>query len=157
MNEISTHINEKGNVMMVDVSNKVETVREAQAKGEIWLGKELADKLRVSTTTKKGDVFSVAITAGIMAAKKTWELIPLCHQIPLSKVELNYELTEDGVKVFSIVKTQSVTGVEMEALVAVNICLLTIYDMLKSQNKGMEIKNVKLLKKTGGKSGVYYA
>lgn len=157
MNEVSTHINGKGNVMMVDVSHKTETVREAEAKGEIWLGKELATKLKENSVTKKGDVFSVAITAGIMAAKKTWELIPLCHQIPLSKVELDYVITEESVEVLSTVKTQSVTGVEMEALVAVNICLLTIYDMLKSQNKGMEIKNIKLLKKTGGKSGEYHA
>lgn len=155
MTKVSTHINEDGNVMMVDVSDKTQTTREAHAVGELWLGKDLTNKLKENSKTKKGDVFSVAIIAGIMAAKKTSELIPLCHQISLSKVELDYSIGEESVIINSIVKTQAVTGVEMEALVSVNICLLTIYDMLKSQSKAMEIRNVRLLKKTGGKSGDY--
>lgn len=153
--KLSTHINNEGNVMMVDVTNKAATAREAIAVGELWLGKELTQKLKESSKTKKGDVFSVAIVAGIMAAKKTSELIPLCHQIPLAKVELDYSMTEESVIVTSTIKTNAVTGVEMEALVSVNVCLLTIYDMLKSQSKAMEIRNVKLLRKSGGKSGDY--
>lgn len=155
MTKLSTHINQDGNVMMVDVSEKNITDREAIAVGELWLGKDLTAKIKENSKTKKGDVFSVAIVAGIMAAKKTSELIPLCHQIPLTKVELDYVVGEESVTVTSIVKTNAVTGVEMEALVSVNICLLTIYDMLKSQSKAMEIRNVKLLKKSGGKSGDY--
>ncbi|WAW14586.1 cyclic pyranopterin monophosphate synthase MoaC [Peptostreptococcus equinus] len=151
-----THFDKNGNAIMVDVSEKNETVREAIAIGSIKMSKECFLKVKEGGM-KKGDVLGVARVAGIMGAKKTSELIPLCHILNLSKVEIDFSLDEVECKIEAActVKTVGKTGVEMEALTGVNICLLTIYDMCKAIDKGMEILEVKLMKKTGGKSGVW--
>lgn len=151
-----THFDKNGNAIMVDVSEKNETVREAIAVGSIKMSKECFLKVK-DGGMKKGDVLGVARVAGIMGAKKTAELIPLCHILNLSKVEIDFSLDEVECKIEATctVKTVGKTGVEMEALTGVNICLLTIYDMCKAIDKGMEILEVKLMKKTGGKSGVW--
>jgi cyclic pyranopterin phosphate synthase len=154
---ISTHINESGDAHMVDVSEKLPTAREAQAQTRVYLGHELISELKKNSDTPKGNLFSVCILAGIMAAKKTSDLIPLCHPLPLSKVEVKYDITETEILFHSLVKTQWVTGVEMEALMASSIAALTCYDMLKSKNKGIIIGETKLLSKTGGKSGDFHA
>lgn len=151
-----THFDKNGNAIMVDVSHKDETVREAIAIGSIKMSEECFLKVK-SGNMKKGDVLGLARVAGIMGAKKTSELIPLCHILNLSKVEIDFALDEDECKIISTctAKTVGKTGVEMEALTGVNICLLTIYDMCKAIDKGMEILEIKLIKKTGGKSGVW--
>jgi cyclic pyranopterin phosphate synthase len=154
---ISTHINNNGDAHMVDVSEKVSTAREARGQSKVILGKHLIDQIKKNSETPKGNLFSVCIIAGIMAAKKTSDLIPLCHPLPLKKVEVEYEMTETEIIFHSMVKTDWVTGVEMEALMASSIAALTCYDMLKSQNKGIIIGETKLLLKTGGKSGDYHA
>lgn len=151
-----THFDKNGNAIMVDVSHKDETVREAIAIGSIRMSKECFQKVKEGSM-KKGDVLGIARVAGIMGAKKTSELIPLCHILNLSKVEIDFSLDEDECKITAscCAKTVGKTGVEMEALTGVNICLLTIYDMCKAVDKGMEISEIKLMKKTGGKSGVW--
>ena len=154
---ISTHINNNGDVHMVDVSEKISNAREARGQSKVILGKHLIDQIKKNSETPKGNLFSVCIIAGIMAAKKTSDLIPLCHPLPLKKVEVQYEMTETEIIFHSLVKTDWVTGVEMEALMASSIAALTCYDMLKSQNKGIIIGETKLLLKTGGKSGDYHA
>lgn len=153
-----THFDENGNAIMVDVSDKADTVREATACGEICMSRECFEKVK-SGDMKKGDVLGVARVAGIMGAKKTSELIPLCHILKLTKVEIAFELLEEScsVRVLCTAKTVDKTGVEMEALTGANIALLTIYDMCKAVDKGMKLGNIRLLKKTGGKSGVWEA
>ena len=155
MNKL-THIDENNNPVMVDVSDKKWTERIAKAIGKIYMSKECFDIVK-SRKNKKGDVLTIASVAGIMAAKKTGELIPLCHPIMLNKVNLEFEEFVEGDKqgfiAHSEVKTFGVTGVEMEALTAVNIGLLTVYDMCKAVDKRMLITNIHLVSKTGGKSG----
>lgn len=149
-----THLNEDGRGRMVDVSGKNDTKRTASAKGTILLNQETLEKV-LQGTIVKGDVLSVAQIAGIMAAKKTSEIIPLCHNILLHGVDLKFEINEAGVTAFSFIHTEGPTGAEMEALTAVSAALLTIYDMCKAVDKGMIIKEIMLLEKTGGKSGNY--
>ena len=149
-----THINDQGNAIMVDVSNKVETERFAIAKGEVVMKMKTLEAVRKGEL-KKGDVLSVAKVAGIMAAKRTSELIPLCHPIPIFDVQIMLSLDESipGVVITSIVKSNSKTGVEMEALTAVAVAALTVYDMAKAIEKTMQIQNIRLVRKYGGTSG----
>ena len=151
-----THIDDQGRARMVDVSGKAATAREAVATGLVRMtAATLA--LAVSGTGKKGDVRAVAELAGVMAAKRTSDLIPLCHPLALSKVEVGVEPDDGGLRVTARVKTTGPTGVEMEALTAVSVACLTIYDMLKAAEKGMVIEAVRLLEKTGGASGAWRA
>ena len=155
MSQLS-HFDETGNAIMVDVSEKPVTAREATAHGIIMMNAEAFAAVREGTA-KKGDVLGVARIAAIMAAKRTSELIPLCHPLPLSKVAVEFALDEarQAVEAFCTVKTTGVTGVEMEALTGVSTALLTIYDMCKAVDKGMELGEIHLVKKSGGKSGLY--
>ncbi|KJY85159.1 molybdenum cofactor biosynthesis protein MoaC [Vibrio galatheae] len=149
-----THINASGEANMVDVSAKAETVREARAEAFVHMAPETL-ALIVSGSHHKGDVFATARIAGIQAAKKTWDLIPLCHPLLLSKVEVQLEAieAENMVRIESVCKLAGKTGVEMEALTAASVAALTIYDMCKAVQKDMVIGQVRLLEKTGGKSG----
>lgn len=147
-----THIDETGRAHMVDVSSKAVTSREATAEGFVRMDAATL-ALALSGDAKKGDVRATAEIAGIMAAKKTADLIPLCHPLALSKVEVRVAPAEGGLAVNAWVKTSGQTGVEMEALTAVSVACLTIYDMLKAADKGMTIETVRLLTKSGGKSG----
>jgi len=149
-----THLNESGEAHMVDVGGKEVTVREAVAEGLIRMQPETL-RLIIEGGHKKGDVLAVARVAGIMAAKKTAELIPLCHAIPLTAVDIELTADEKRSAVYcrSKVRTQARTGVEMEALAAVEIALLTIYDMCKAVDRGMTLTDIGLVSKTGGKSG----
>ena len=147
-----THIDETGRANMVDVSGKAVTAREALAEGFVRMDAATL-ALALSGDAKKGDVRATAEIAGIMAAKKTSDLIPLCHPLALSKVEVRVEPVEGGLVVTARVRTTGQTGVEMEALTAVSVACLTVYDMLKAADKAMTIENVRLLTKTGGKSG----
>lgn len=151
-----THIDEQGRARMVDVSDKPATAREAIARGFVRMTPETL-ALAVSGSGRKGDVRAVAELAGVMAAKQTSSLIPLCHPLALSRVEVSVEPGEGGLSVTARVKTTGPTGVEMEALTAVSVACLTIYDMLKAAEKGMVIEAVRLLEKTGGKSGDWAA
>ncbi len=151
-----THIDESGRARMVDVSDKAATAREAVAAGFVRMSPQ-ALQLALSGEGKKGDVRAVAEVAGVMAAKKTAELIPMCHPLALSKVEVRVEPAEGGLAVTARVKTTGPTGVEMEALTAVSVACLTLYDMLKAAEKGMVIEAVRLASKTGGKSGDWRA
>jgi cyclic pyranopterin phosphate synthase len=151
-----THIDETGRARMVDVSDKAATVREALAEGFVRMSPETLE-LALSGEGRKGDVRAVAEIAGVMAAKKTAELIPMCHPLALSKVEVRVEPADGGLAVSARVKTTGPTGVEMEALTAVSVACLTLYDMLKAAEKGMVIEAVRLLEKTGGKSGRWTA
>ena len=147
-----THIDETGRANMVDVSDKATTAREATAEGFVRMSPATL-ALALSGDAKKGDVRATAEIAGIMAAKKTADLIPLCHPLALSKVEVRVEPGEGGLAVTARVRTSGQTGVEMEALTAVTVACLTVYDMLKAADKAMTIENVRLLAKSGGKSG----
>jgi cyclic pyranopterin phosphate synthase len=149
-----THLNQSGEAHMVDVGGKEVTVREAVAEGLIRMQPETL-RLIVEGGHKKGDVLAVARVAGIMAAKKTAELIPLCHAIPLTAVDIELTADEKRSAVYcrSTVRTHARTGVEMEALAAVEIALLTIYDMCKAVDRGMTLTDIGLVSKTGGKSG----
>jgi len=151
-----THFDDAGHAHMVDVSNKAVTDRLATAEAAIKMRPETL-ALVVQGTAKKGDVLGVARLAGIMGAKKTSDLIPLCHPLPVTKVTLDLvpDETLPGVRITATVKTSGQTGVEMEALTAASTAALTIYDMLKAAEKGMEIVYIRLLRKEGGKSGVY--
>jgi cyclic pyranopterin phosphate synthase len=153
-----SHFDEQGHAHMVDVSEKAVTARVATAEGLVLMTPETL-ALVLQGTAKKGDVLGVARLAGIMAAKKTADLIPLCHPLPLTKVavDLVADAALPGVRVTATVKTAGVTGVEMEALTAVSVACLTVYDMLKAVEKGMRIEGVRLLLKDGGKSGLYEA
>ncbi len=147
-----SHIDEKGNARMVDVGAKPDTERIAVARAEVTLSQETLDLVREGKAAK-GDVLAVARIAGIMAAKKTPELVPLCHPIMLTSVHLDFELQKWGVEITATTKTTGPTGVEMEALTAVSVAALTIYDMLKAVERGATITNIRLEYKEGGKSG----
>ncbi|MCJ8159520.1 cyclic pyranopterin monophosphate synthase MoaC [Sphingomonas sp. LaA6.9] len=151
-----THLDETGAARMVDVSGKAATAREATATGRITMSAEAAQAIR-DGLVKKGDVLAVARIAGIMAAKKTSDLIPLCHPLPLSSVEIDLVPDDGGVTVTATARTTGPTGVEMEALTATSVALLTIYDMAKALDRGMEIGGVRLIAKSGGKSGDWRA
>ncbi|MDX2265923.1 MAG: cyclic pyranopterin monophosphate synthase MoaC [Hyphomicrobiales bacterium] len=151
-----SHLNERGEAAMVDVSDKSATTRTAIAEGFIRMRPETLALAQGGA--KKGDVFAAARIAGIMAAKRTADLIPLCHPIVLSKVAVDFAPAEPtGVRVEALAKTTGPTGVEMEALTAVAVACLTLYDMLKAADKDMRIEGVRLLEKTGGRSGPYRA
>ncbi len=152
------HVNESGKAEMVDVSAKNETLRTASAFAEVLVSDTVFFRIR-ENTIEKGDVLSIAQFAGIQAAKKTSELIPLCHNIFISKVDVNLKLNEDrkSVEIVSLAKTVAQTGIEMEALTAVSVAALTVYDMCKAIDKSIRITGIKLLSKTGGKSGDYKA
>lgn len=149
-----THIDEAGQASMVDVSAKNATLREAVAEGRITMSADALAAIREGSA-KKGDVLATARIAGIMAAKKTSELIPLCHPLMLSKVSVDFAFEDDGIRVTSLVRLTGQTGVEMEAMTAVSVALLTIFDMAKALDKGMVISNIRLLSKSGGKSGAW--
>jgi cyclic pyranopterin phosphate synthase len=153
-----THFDEKGRSRMVDVSEKGVTLREAVAQGTISMKAETFAMI-MHKKMKKGDVFEVARLAGIMAAKRTFELIPLCHPLNLTSVEVSFhpDAKKNQVKIESRVKVEAKTGVEMEALIAVSVAALTMYDMCKAVDRGMVISDIKLFRKSGGKSGVYQA
>lgn len=154
MDNVLTHFDSLGNAAMVDVSGKDETQRAAVAKGSISMSKDAFAAVK-SGTAGKGDVLGVARVAGIMGAKRTSELIPLCHPLMLSKVGIDFELDDDASTVTAIctAKLSGRTGVEMEALTGVSVALLTIYDMCKAMDKRMEISGIYLVSKSGGKSG----
>ena len=154
MNDKLNHFDAAGNAVMVDVSDKNFTERIAIASGKIFVSNEVYTAIETGTS-KKGDVLGVARIAGIMAAKKTSEIIPLCHPLPLSHCSLDFEMlpAEFAVKVTATVKTTWATGVEMEALHAVSVALLTIYDMCKAIDKKMSLGEIHLEQKSGGKSG----
>ena len=137
---------------MVDVSGKKKSAREAEASALVLMSREV---LRALPANPKGDPLEVARTAGIMAAKRTSELIPMCHPVPLTHIAVTLRVCENGVAIHSKVKTTAETGVEMEALVAASVAALTVYDMCKALDKGIEIREVVLVKKSGGKSGEY--
>ncbi|MBW8619313.1 MAG: cyclic pyranopterin monophosphate synthase MoaC [Hyphomicrobiales bacterium] len=153
-----THLDEKGAAAMVDVSSKAVTERQAIAEGHITMLPETLDLIRKGNA-KKGDVLGAARIAGIMAAKKTHELIPLCHPLLLSKIAIDLEPddTLPGIRVRATVKLSGQTGVEMEALTAVSVACLTIYDMVKAADRAMVISAIRLIEKSGGKSGTYRA
>ncbi len=151
-----THLNAAGEAHMVDVGAKAVTSRVAVAGGRIRMSEEALSAIREGTA-KKGDVLATARIAGIMAAKKTSELIPLCHPIAISAVAVELVLEADGVAVTATVSTAGQTGVEMEALTAASVALLTVYDMAKALDRGMVVEGVRLLEKRGGKSGDWRA
>jgi cyclic pyranopterin phosphate synthase len=151
-----SHLSAAGDAHMVDVSDKDQTERLARAEGAVVMAKETLE-LALSGNAKKGDVFAAARIAGIMAAKKTADLIPLCHPLALTKISvaLDPDPALPGIRISAETKTRGQTGVEMEALTAVAVAALTIYDMLKAVDRGMRIEAVQLIEKTGGKSGRY--
>jgi cyclic pyranopterin phosphate synthase len=151
-----THLNADGGAHMVDVSAKADTTRVAVAEGRIKLSAEALQAVRAGNM-KKGDVLGTARIAGIMAAKKTSDLIPLCHPLMLSKISVEFEYEATAIRVEARVTLNGPTGVEMEALTAVTVTLLTLYDMAKALDKSMVISDVRLLSKTGGKSGDWFA
>jgi len=151
-----THLDKDGSAHMVDVSTKAVTAREAVASGHIAMSEDAAAAI-TQGLVKKGDVLAVARVAGIMAAKRTAELVPLCHPIALTSVSIAFDLEAAGVTVTATARTAGQTGVEMEALTATSVALLTIYDMAKALDKAMVIGNVRLIAKSGGKSGDWRA
>jgi len=155
MSELS-HLDAQGAAQMVDVSGKPDSVREAVAEGFITMTPEVITAIRASDI-KKGDVLGTARIAGIMAAKRTSDMIPLCHPLPIASVTVEFDHVDTGIRVETRVRTTGKTGVEMEALTAASIALLTIYDMAKALDKGMAIGPVRLLAKSGGKSGDWVA
>lgn len=149
-----THFNEHGKAKMVDVSEKDETKRTATAKGSISMNSGTIEIIKQGKI-KKGDVLSVAQVGGITGAKKTWDLIPMCHNIFLTGADIKFNILETEIEIEATVSTVGKTGVEMEALTAVSMAALTIYDMCKAIDKDMVINNIRLIKKVGGKSGEY--
>jgi len=151
-----THFDKKGRAKMVDVSNKAETLREAVVRGSVFMNPKTFKRI-ISGDIAKGDVLSVAKVAGIMAAKKTSEIIPMCHSLNVSHVDINFYPVEkeSRIDIEAKVKIKAQTGVEMEGFVAVATAGLTIYDMCKAIDRGMVFSNIHLIKKTGGKSGTY--
>lgn len=149
-----THFNEQGRARMVDVTQKDITFREAEAEGRIRVGPETLELIRTGGAPK-GDVLAVAQVAGILAAKRTHELIPMCHPLRLTAVDVAFTLEEDAVHIRSKVKCKGETGVEMEALTAASAAALTIYDMCKAVQRDMEIGDIRLCRKSGGKIGEY--
>lgn len=155
-----THFNEEGRAKMVDVSDKPETARTALAHSSIIVSKEIYEKI-THNEMKKGDVLAVAQVAAVMAAKKTWDLIPMCHPIPLTGVNVSFAWEKEQADSYRLmiaaaVKTKGNTGVEMEALTAASVCALTVYDMCKAVDKGMVIGPTYLVEKTGGKNGDFH-
>ena len=150
-----THIDEDGKAQMVDVGYKEDTNRSATASGKVFMSIETIDALK-KQELKKGDVLGVARVAGIQAAKKTSDLIPLCHPLVINFVSVDFKIKERHVEIEATVKTFGKTGVEIEALTACSVAALTIYDMCKAVDKSITIEEVKLLEKTGGKSGNWY-
>ena len=153
-----THFNEQGRARMVDVTGKAVTHRTAVATGEVHMTPDTLERIK-SGTMKKGDVLAVAQVAGIQAAKHNWELIPMCHPLPLTGIDIAFALSDEPcmVEIRATVSCTGVTGVEMEALTAVSVAALTIYDMCKAVQKDMRITNIRLLEKSSGKSGDYTA
>ncbi len=153
-----SHIDERGNAHMVDVSGKDVTSRTAVAKGSVWMQAETLSMIREGLA-KKGDVVGTARIAGIMAAKRTHELIPLCHPLPVSKVTVDIDEDEAGsrIDVTATVKVTGQTGVELEVFTAVSGACLTLYDMVKAVDRGIRIGDIRLIEKTGGKSGTFQA
>lgn len=151
-----THTDSEGKINMVDVSEKPETLRTAEAYGEVRVSKKIFKTIK-NNSLKKGDVLSVAKIAGIQAAKKTSDLIPLCHNIFISKVDVDIKLIpkKTSLEIRSFAKTTAHTGIEMEVLTAVSVAALTVYDMCKAIDKSMVISEIKLIRKSGGKSGNY--
>ena len=150
-----THINQQGRARMVDVTQKEITFRQAEAEGRVRMAPETLELIRTGGAPK-GDVLAVAQVAGIMAAKRTHELIPMCHPLRLTAVDLSFTLEENAVHIRSKVKCKGETGVEMEALTAASAAALTIYDMCKAVQRDMEIGDIRLCRKSGGKTGDYY-
>lgn len=153
-----THFNEEGRAKMVEVGDKLNTKREAVARGSVYMMPETLKRI-IEGTIKKGDVLAVSQVAGIMAAKKTSGLIPMCHNIILTGADINFHIDEENSKIDieAVVRTTGKTGVEIEALTAVSVAGLTIYDMCKAIDKKMKLTDVRLVKKTGGKSGDFIA
>src|SRR5207249_1367715 len=151
MDQLS-HIDDEGRVKMVDTSDKAKTARHAVASARVLMSSETVNAIR-NHTTPKGDPLETARLAGVMAAKRTAELIPLCHPLPLTHVDVRADVKDDGVYLEAEVSTKAQTGVEMEALTAVSVASLTVYDMCKALDKSMTISDVRLELKTGGKSG----
>jgi cyclic pyranopterin monophosphate synthase len=151
-----SHLDDSGAAHMVDIADKVSTVREAKAEGRISMSADALAAVK-SGTAKKGDVLATARIAGIMAAKRTSDLIPLCHPLALTKVSIDFAFEDDAIHVTSLARLTGQTGVEMEALTAVFVALLTLYDMVKAVDKSMVISSVRLLSKTGGKTGDWAA
>jgi len=155
---VLTHLDERGQARMVDVQDKADTVREAVARGEVVMRPETAALIQ-SGTAAKGDVLAAARLAGIMGAKRTSDLIPLCHPLPLTGADVSFEWDDarERLLIQASARTVGKTGVEMEALTAVTVAALTVYDMCKAVDRGMRIEAVRLVRKTGGKSGTYEA
>ena len=153
-----THFDENGKAIMVDVTKKEPTMRKAVAKGSILVSSTILEKI-TGSTVEKGDVLGVARVAGIMAVKKTPDLIPMCHPLQISKCTIDFDLDKENniITCFCEVKMEGKTGVEMEAMTGVSVALLTIYDMCKAMDRGMEISGIHLVEKSGGKSGHYKA
>ena len=153
-----THFNEQGRAKMVDVTEKAVTRRIAVAAGEVHMAPDTMAHIK-NGTMKKGDVLAVVQVAGIQAAKHNWELIPMCHPLPLTGIDITFHLSDNPcmVEIQAAVSCTGVTGVEMEALTAISVAALTIYDMCKAVQKDMHITNIRLLRKSGGKSGDYIA
>jgi cyclic pyranopterin monophosphate synthase len=147
-----SHYDQAGRAAMVDVSGKSPTLREAEAYAFVAMGRKV---LLALPQNPKGNPLEVARIAGIQAAKRTAELIPMCHPLPLNKVDVSCELKHAGISIRAVVRTTAVTGVEMEALVAASVAALTVYDMCKALDKGIEIRAIRLERKSGGKSGDY--
>jgi len=155
MNEELTHLNRSGEASMVDVGEKQDTRREAVASGKVIMKPETLEQIKTAGL-KKGDVLAVARVAGIMAAKKTPDFIPLCHPILLEDISIDFDLSaKDSVAITATAKSNGKTGVEMEAMVAASVAALTIYDMAKSVDRGMTVTDIRLETKKGGKSGTY--
>jgi cyclic pyranopterin phosphate synthase len=154
MDQNLSHLDSEGNARMVDVSGKPDTIRTAVARGEVVMKAQTLALIR-EHALKKGDVLTVAQIAGIQAAKRTWELIPLCHPLFLTNIEVNLDMDEElpGVIITATARVTGKTGVEMEALTAVSVAALTIYDMAKAVEKTMRIQNIRLIEKHGGRSG----
>jgi cyclic pyranopterin phosphate synthase len=155
MNEL-THIDEEGLPRMVDVSGKAETLREALAEAVLWVGPAVVSAIREGRTPK-GSVFETARIAGVMAAKRTSDLIPLCHALNLTHASVDMEMLEDRIVIRACARTRGTTGVEMEALTAASVAGLTLYDMLKALSKEMHLDGLRLMAKSGGRSGDYRA
>jgi cyclic pyranopterin phosphate synthase len=151
-----THLDESGRARMVDVSEKPVTTREATAEATVRLG-PVAAKAVLAGTVKKGDVLAVAQVAGVMGAKSTSTLIPLCHPLPLSGVSLEFTWNDDDLRIRATVRTNAQTGVEMEALTAVSVAALTVYDMVKAVEQAVRIEGIHLVHKSGGRRGEYHA
>ena len=149
-----SHLDNKGNARIVDISKKKKSSRYASAKATVWLSKKILTMVK-KDKLKKGDVINVARIAGIMGAKQTSSLIPLCHNISLDSSDISFKFLEEELEIVSTVKTEEKTGVEMEALTAVTVSALTIYDMVKGVDKSVYIKNISLIEKKGGETGDY--